>query len=145
MAITIIGAGLTITLILDSVHGAAILTTVCWHLIGWLSSQNIIPLMIVIVNELAIVDSRRHSTRAEAILNKSMAQFSTILGHLTTALAGAVGISLAFHTFATVGCTVSAARFLVGFVRCGVSRRLGPSLLCGLLGGKASRLTIAAE
>ena len=138
MAVTIIGARLTITLILDPVHRTAVLTTVSWHLIGWLSPENVIPLMIVIINELTVVDGGCHGTRAEAVLDKSVTHFSATFGHLTTALAGTVCIRLAHHTLATVSSSIGTARFLVSFVWCGVGWHLGPSLLDGLLRSEAS-------
>jgi len=137
MAIAIISTRLSVTLVLDSMDLAAVLTTVGWHFIRLLRAE-CVPLMIVVINESAVINCRSQGTRAEAVFDKSMASFGTTFSHLSAALASAVFISLTGHALATVGCTIGTARSLVCLMRCLVNRHLFFTLLSGLLGSEAS-------
>ena len=98
---------------------AAVLATVRWQLVGWLSSEQIITARhIIVILEHAVVNLGCDSPWAERILDKSMASQRTIGIHLSTALACTLFIFFACHTFASVMQTVSVASFTIN------SRRL---------------------
>jgi len=79
VAITIIDASLTVALIITSMDFAAVLTSISWHLIGWLSPQDIVsvaPFLVITVT--AVINFRRDGSWTELTFDEGMACLASI-------------------------------------------------------------------
>ena len=112
MTVTVIDASLTVALIVASVDLASVLTSVCWHFIGWYSSQDVVPVspvfFVIFIGR--VIDLGSDCSGAELSLDKSVASFASIRRELAAARASALAIRLTGHTLAFVVSTVGTAR-----------------------------------
>ena len=93
VAVAVIDTSVPVTLIISSVHLAAILSSICRLLVhrnGVSSSE-----VIFLIDKGAVVYLGGDSSWAEAISDKSMASLTPITGALSTALACTLLISFA--------------------------------------------------
>ena len=104
VAVSVRAAWLTIALIIDSVHFAAVLSTVSWHLIAPELLIKVIPVsyIIVVIHVSAIVNFRGDCTGAEGTLDESLALHGSLFSHLTAASARALRVRAACHTVTLV-------------------------------------------
>ena len=112
MTVTVIDASLTVALVVASVDLASVLTSVCWHFIGWYSSQDVVPVspvfFVIFIGR--VIDLGSDCSGAELSLDKSVASFASIRRELAAARASALAIRLTGHTLAFVVSTVGTAR-----------------------------------
>jgi len=117
IAVTIGPTRLAIALVICSVYFAAILASICGHLVvsrSRLRTEQVVSLRHVFVRILlkyAVVYSRCNGSRAERAFNERMTGHGAVRAHLAAACACTMFIGITSHTFAAVKTAICAARF----------------------------------